>query len=173
MFRTLQQRRSCDASSSGRLHPDSGERYLGSRRRYCHGRFFFEDSSRLTYAYIAFADLTLDKVFTFTVPGPEFHHDHSRDYGGRSFQLRRSRSVFRPVRQYPSDPSVIFALSHYGLLVPCGTTIQINADVPPRTDIHVVGEIAPIPEPGGFMVLGTGVLAIFYSQPKDNNHAAL
>jgi hypothetical protein len=128
------------------------------------GRLFFEDSSRLTYAYIEFTDLTLDKVLTFTVPGPSFIMTTPEIAGAEVFNSDDHDQVFDLFVQYPSDPSGIFSLSHCGLLIPCGTNMQINADVPPFTNIHVEGEITPIPEPSSFMLLGTGALAIFYSR---------
>jgi PEP-CTERM motif-containing protein len=125
------------------------------------GRLFFDASSNLTFADIAFNDLTIGKTFTFTNPGPSFIMTSPEITGAEVFNAVDPDQYFDLFVGFPSDPSGIFALSHCGVPMPCGTFMQINADVPPRTFIHVTGEITPIPEPGSLILLGTGALAVF------------
>jgi hypothetical protein len=135
------------------------------------GKLFFDDSSKLTFADIAFNDFTIGKIFTFTVPGPSFVMTSPEITGAEVFNEVDPNPTRPELRQYfdlfvgfPSDPSGIFALSGCGVPRPCGTVMHIDLGGLGLTFVRVRGEITPIPEPGTFMLLGTGALAIFGSR---------
>jgi hypothetical protein len=131
------------------------------------GRLFFDNSSTLTFADITFNDLTLDTVFTFNAPGPTFIMTTPEITGAEVFNAVDPNLTFDLIVGFPSDPSGVFALSHCGVPNPCGTILSLA----PFTHhvVHVVGEITPIPEPGSFILLGTGTLAVFGSRRRSNN----
>jgi len=130
------------------------------------GRLFFDASSNLTFADIAFNDLTIGKIFTFTNPGPKFIMTSPEIVGATVFNAVDPNQYFQLTLGFPSDPSGIFALSRCGVPMPCGTTIRIDNGGPSLTFVRVSGEITPVPEPETFVLLGTGALAIFGSRRR-------
>jgi hypothetical protein len=125
------------------------------------GRLFFDVSSNLIFANIAFNDLTVGKVFTFTNPGPKFLMTSPEIVGAYVFNALDPNQYFSLILGFPHDSAGVFALSICGVPYPCGTYMQIDTGGPRLTTVRVQGNISPVPEPGTLILLGTGALAVF------------
>ena len=126
------------------------------------GKVIFDDSSNITFADVTFNDITAGKVFTFTNPGPTFIMTSPELVGASIFNAVDPNQFYLLSALFvPRNPSGSFDLTQ-------NNSVGIDLGGPFLTLIGVTGIMTPaaVPEPGTFMLLGTGALAVFGSRRR-------
>lgn len=123
------------------------------------GTLIFDAGSNLTFANLAFDDMTSSRIFTFTVSGPTTVYIPPGLLGATVYNAVDPSQYYAFSIRVPSTPSGAFTLT-------CGTDCDnwmlVDDGLPNLVYVEVAGSITPaaVPEPATIALLGSGVLAI-------------
>jgi PEP-CTERM motif len=124
------------------------------------GTLTFDSASNITFANLAFNDLTTGTVFTFTNPGPVSIFTPPGLLAATIYNAVDPNEYYAFSIRIPSLPSGAFSLT-------CGTDcdnwMELNEGNPIYTYVEVTGSIVPAPEPSALALLGTGTLTLLAS----------
>ena len=126
------------------------------------GTLIFDAASNITFASLAFDDMTSNKVFTFTNPGPVtiINVGFPHLLNATIFNAIDPNQLFAFSIRIPSNADNTFTLT---CGVDCDNSMLVDDGGKNLTYVEVQGDITPVPEPAPLMLLGTGSLAVLGS----------
>jgi hypothetical protein len=136
--------------------PTSGI-HSGSDQGTVTGTLIFDAASNITFANLAFDDITSGKIFTFTVPGAVTIATPPGLLSANIFNAVDPNQLFAFSIRIPSNPDGSFTLT-------CGTDcanwMLVDDGGKDLVYVEVTGAISPVPEPSSLALLGAGTLVV-------------